>query len=243
MLIACPSKSRAGRITSDRVVPTSVLFVPANEVRDYEATSSCKVVAVPSTVRGITPTRNWILEYAAATGIERVVFVDDDARFVGWFDVHARHMRRRRLGADAILSEFERFFDLTEEMGYRLWGVKTESAARSYYPYKPFLTRTYVTASCCGMFSAGPRALRFDERFVVKEDYELCLRAMKEDGGILGIRYITWENDHWTMDGGCKDYRTSRIEADCIRLLQKLYPGVVQHKPSASGQYTIKLNL
>jgi hypothetical protein len=32
-----------------------------------------------------------------------------------------------------------------------MWGVKTESAPRSVHPYKPILTKTYLTASCMGL--------------------------------------------------------------------------------------------
>ena len=56
---------------------------------------------------------------------------------------------------------------------------------------------------------------------VVKEDYESCLRHIRDKGGILGIRYLHWENDHWGKDGGCKDYRTIDIERKAIKNLIK----------------------
>jgi len=83
----------------------------------------------------------------------------------------------------------------------------------------------------------------FDERFVVKEDYEICLRHIKEKGGILGVRYLHWENDYWDTDGGCKDYRTVGIEKNAIKLLNKLYPGMIRSAKRKANTFTIQLNL
>ena len=83
----------------------------------------------------------------------------------------------------------------------------------------------------------------FDEDFKVKEDYEICLRHIVKYGGILGIRYIHWENDHWQSDGGCKDYRTVEIEKDAIKRLVRMYPGMVRSAKRNANIFTIQLNL
>jgi len=137
--------------------------------------------------------------------------------------------------------EFLKAFDLTEQLGYKMWGVKTEAAPRSVYPFKPILTRTYLTASCMGMINDGE--FYFDENFKVKEDYEICLRHLKIYGGILGIRYIHWENEHWVTDGGCKDYRTYEMEKKAIKDLHKLYPNMIRSAKRKANQFTIQLNL
>jgi len=83
----------------------------------------------------------------------------------------------------------------------------------------------------------------FDPNFKVKEDYEICLRHIKKYGGILGIRYIHWENEHWTTDGGCKDYRTVEMERDAIKKLNQMYPGMIRSAQRKANKFTIKLNL
>jgi hypothetical protein len=139
------------------------------------------------------------------------------------------------------LNEFEKYFDICEQMGYKIWGVKTEAAPRSVYPYKPILFKTYITASCMGIINDGE--YMFDERFVVKEDYEICLRHIMDKGGLLGIRYLHWENSHWEEDGGCKDYRTIEIERNAINLLNELYPGMIRSAKRKANKFTIQLNL
>ena len=83
----------------------------------------------------------------------------------------------------------------------------------------------------------------FNEDYAVKEDYEICLRHIRDKGGILGIRYLHWENEHWTTEGGCKDYRTIEIERDCIKRLIKEYPGMVLSAKRKNNEFCIKLNL
>ena len=68
----------------------------------------------------------------------------------------------------------------------------------------------------------------FDEKYKVKEDYEICLRHIVKYGGILGIRYLHWENEHWETDGGCKDYRTVSMEKEAIKMLNKQYPNMIR---------------
>ena len=83
----------------------------------------------------------------------------------------------------------------------------------------------------------------FDPEFKVKEDYEICLRHIRDKGGILAVRYLHWENEHWTTNGGCKDYRTIDMERDAIKRLIKLYPSMISSAKRKANEFTIKLNL
>jgi len=237
MIIAIPSKSRAGKVKSLKVLPDATLFVPDYEAEDYGKFGYKNIIGVPKEVKGITMTRNWIL---CNVQDERVVFIDDDVKQQGWTKVHSHHMDRRRLNQDEWMAEFEKLFDVTYGMEYRLWGIATTGQGKAVFPYKPFLWRTYVTASCCGIINDG--RTYFDESFPVKEDYELCLRLIKEDGGIVGARYIYWQNSHWTGEGGCKDYRTQEMEEDCIKRLQTMYPGRTNKITRRGSEYSISIN-
>ena len=69
------------------------------------------------------------------------------------------------------------------------------------------------------------------------------LRHLRDKGGLVAGRYLHWENSHWNEDGGCKDYRTVKIEKEAIKLLVKLYPGRVSSAKRKANEFTIKLNL
>lgn len=238
MLVAIPSKGRPQGVKSLKLVGSATVFVPETEVEAYRTSGARNVVAVPAEVRGITPTRNWILDYAQRQGEDRVVMVDDDLMRAGWIQMHAANAEYHTLAEAELLCEWRKLFDLTEQLGYRLWGVATDGAPRSCYPYKPFLFQTYVTASCMGIVNRG---VRFDPAFPVKEDYELCLRCIVEDGGVVGCRYMFWQNSHWRDAGGCADYRTQQMEEDCIKRLIKKYPGRVRWAPNKDSRFCIQL--
>lgn len=238
MLVAIPSKNRAGRTTTNKILPNiGTFFVPNSEIHQYSYIKN--VIGIPNEIQGITNTRNWILKN---TDEKWVVFLDDDAKNVGYTELGRTQAKKIDIRDEGFwCEEFLKAFDLTEQLGYKLWGVKTEAAPRSVYPYKPILTRTYLTASCMGMVNDGE--FYFDENFKVKEDYEICLRHLKIYGGILGIRYIHWENEHWTTEGGCKDYRTLEMEKKAIKDLHKLYPNMIRSAKRKANQFTIQLNL
>jgi len=237
MHIAIPSKGRAGSTKSNKLLTTATLYVPAAEANAYRATSTNEVVGVPDSIHGITATRNWILDNVTD---RRVVFVDDDVKAAGWCELFPFSVKHRRLKESQWLAEWGKLFDLLDGLHLRIWGVATQSAARSVYPWAPFRFHSYVTASCMGIDNAS--GVRFDESFPVKEDYELCLRCIKEDGAILSAQYIYWENEHWGTGGGCKSYRTQEMEETAIRRLIKMYPGLIRRVTRGGSEYSIQLD-
>jgi glycosyltransferase involved in cell wall biosynthesis len=238
MLCAIPSKGRAGKVKSTKVLPDATLFVPESERSDYSRFHPV-VIGVPDEVRGITCTRNWILNN---TRDPWVVFLDDDLKDQGFVELRSRSSTRRKLTGAQWLEEFAKLFEMTEELGYRVWGVATQAATRSVYPWSPFLFQSYVTASCMGLLNPpGGGGIRFDESFPVKEDYEICLRAIQEDGGVVAARYLFWENSHWTDPGGCKSYRTQQMEEKAIRDLIRLYPNQIRRVTRNESKYCIQL--
>lgn len=238
MLIAVPSKGRAGLTTTNKILPNCIFYIPESEVHQYNGIVK-NIVGVPKEVRGITSTRNWILKN---TDEKWVVFLDDDVKDCGYLKLLERKTIHIKIKDEKFWNdEFVKLFDLTEQLSYKIWGVKTESATRAMYPYKPFLFKSYVTASCMGIINDGE--YYFDERYKVKEDYEICLRHIRDKGGILAARYLHWENDHWEQDGGCKDYRTVEMEKNCIKMLIKDFPGMVKNVSRKANKFTIQLTL
>ena len=237
MLVAVPSKGRAFQTSTQKILPDAVFFVPESEAHQYSNIKN--VVAVPSGIQGITKTRNWILKN---TDEQRVVFLDDDVKRAGYIrlnETSSEHIKMHE--QDFWLQEFEKCFDITEQLHYKIFGLKTESQLKSTFPFFPILLRCYVTASCMGIINDGEYL--FDEAFPVKEDYELCLRHIREKKGILGIRYLYWENEHWDKPGGCNNYRTMQMERDAIKKLIQRYPENIKKVKRKANEFCIELNL
>jgi hypothetical protein len=237
MLIAIPSKGRANKVKTLKHLPSGVLFVPENEINAYKGfNSGSNVIGVPIEIVGITKTRNWILENANS---DSVVMVDDDVKACGFVEIGEESAKHKKIKPETWVRECEKLFEVTRSIGFRIWGIATQSARRSVYPYRPFLFRSYVTASFMGICNESK--IRFDESFPVKEDYEINLRCVNEDGGVVAARHIYWENSHWFDEGGCKEYRTSTMELNCIKALQKKYPGQVRRIERGGVDVSIEL--
>ena len=236
MLVAIPSKGRPGRVKSQSVISCARVYVPEDEYDAYVSLGTRNVAPVPRSVRGITATRNWILDHADDP---RVVMIDDDVKEQGWAQARAHRWVKQKLNEQQWLEEWDKLFDIAQQLGYRIWGVATTGERRAIYPYRPFLWHTYVTASCMGIFADA--GLRFDESFPVKEDYELCLRCIREDGGVVGARYLYWESYHWNTEGGCRDYRTQEMEERAIRRLMRMYPGMIRRVTRGGSDYSIQI--
>jgi hypothetical protein len=234
--IAVPSKGRAGKVRTQTILPSCHVYVPALEADAYATAGARNVVAVPDTVRGITATRNWILDNAGST---RVVMIDDDMRKQGYTKLLARQSMYVSLDEPRWLAEFAKLFAITEQLKLRIFGVATDGATRAVYPFYPFRFRSYVTASCMGIVNDG--RTRFDETYPVKEDYELCARCIVEDGAVVCAQYLNWTNSHWRDKGGCHDYRTQSMERDCIRRLCKTYPGLVRAVERLGSQWNVEI--
>lgn len=198
MLVAIPSKGRPFKSPSKELLKSAVLFVPEYEAEEYRKIYK-EVVAVPNDVKGITPTRNWILKN---TDDRRVVFVDDDLKIQGRFILKpdGYGIKHKKMTEAEWLREFERLFDVTESLGWKIFGVNTENSKISYKVSKPLVFKGYVLASCMGIVSDG--TMYFDETYKVKEDYEISLRHIEQFGGILRARWLHWENSHWSDEGG-----------------------------------------
>lgn len=237
MLIAIPSKGRVGKVKTLDVLPHGVLYVPESETKAYLSYyPQTAIIAVPEEVWGITPTRNFILE---TTKERYVTFIDDDVMSVGYWLVGVEGKKKVKMTEPQLLKEWLTLFHVTDDMGYHIWGAETTGDYIACHPHKPFVWHAYATASCMGLVNDG---IRFDENYPVKEDYELCLRCIEQDGGIVGARFLFWKNEHWTAAGGCRDYRTQEMEDRVIRQLMERYPGYIKKITKGGSQYSIRID-
>jgi len=236
MLVVIPSKNRAGKITSHKVIKSAKIYVSSSEFHIYNNIYD-NVISIPKEIEGITSTRNWILKN---TNEKYVIFIDDDVKSQGYIKLYNEKTKKISMLENEWINEWQKLFDITEQMNYKIFGVSTDGQPCSVYPYKPFLFRSYVTASCMGIINDG--TYYFDEKYIVKEDYELCLRHIKERDGILCARYLFWQNSHWNDNGGCKDYRTQNIELNAIKMLLKDYKGYIRRIERKGSNYCVRLD-
>lgn len=229
LLIAIPSKGRAGKVTSHHVLSGIddkyvALFVPQSEAEQYSQHHP-QVIGVPDEVKGITPTRNFILDYCEEHGIGWNLQVDDDALYWSYFEGGVG-TPGIPLPDDRKLGLLVNYFTMCEEMGTNLFGFNVSGDKKFYREYSPFSLLSVVVGNLMGIVVDDQR---FDERLKVKEDYDFSLQSLYRHRRIIRSNKYVWRVEHHDTEGGCKSYRTLQVEKDAIEVLRKKWgKGIVR---------------
>lgn len=219
MLIAIPSMGRAGKVTSVRVLGNAgdlaVIFCPESERAAY-LEHHAQVVGVPDRIKGITPTRNFILDYAQERGERWVVQTDDDAKHFTYFENDTK-APGIAVEDDRKLQIIENMFEMTCDLGTNLFGFQVSYDPKFYREYSPFSFTSVIVGNFMGIVEDGQR---FDERLKLKEDYDFSLQSLYKHRRILRFNKYAWAVEHHDTAGGCKAYRGFDTESQAIKTLQ-----------------------
>lgn len=213
MRIIIPSKGRAGKMTTQDVFKVDAVYCPMNEIEEYnKAYPKLSLVGVPDNIKGITPTRNFILDNETDS---HLIMVDDDVEYFFVFE-NLETLKIDDWGRIKLL--FENMFVMAEEIGTNLWGLQLATDPKFYRHYSPFSLSSIVVANLFGMIKG---VQRFDERLVVKEDYDYSIMSMYRHRKILKFQKYGVKVQHLTNQGGCVSYRTREVEEQAYQTLLK----------------------
>lgn len=233
--ICIPSKGRGGRVLTTKVFPDAFLYVPESEIHEYKMYKN--VVGVPDSVKGITATRNYILKNNECN----IFFIDDDMEYGGWIEKFKESYKVRRFKkAKEFTDEIDKLWELTYQLGYKIFGLFTVGNNLTQYSYQPLLLHGVCLGSCMGIINDG--SYYYDDRYLVKEDYELSMRHIKERGGILRANYIFMQHEHQKMQGGCKDSNRISKEKEALKMLLSEYPGWIKQAKHRGSDFALQLN-
>ena len=206
-----PSKGRAGKVTTHKLFLNSVIDCPESEVKEYEKHHKI-VIGVPDQVRGITATRNWILDNVED---EWHIQVDDDALSFHRFE---KGKMSTFIDPNLIHEIMQNQFEICDSWGLKVWGFALAADYKFYREYTPFSTQGVIGANIIGIIR---NPLRFDERLRVKEDYDYAMQHIAKYGGALRMMKYGIDVVHLTNEGGCVAYRTKDVEMDAYNTLIK----------------------
>lgn len=214
-----PSMGRAGIVTSHKLFTNHTIVCPESEVQEYRKHHD-NVLGVPDNIKGITKTRNWILNNIDD---EWHIQVDDDALSFHMFEqgkminfIDPERIQR------ILLSQF----NMCDEWGLKVWGLSLAADYKFYREYTPFSTQGVIGANIIGIIK---NPIRFDERLRVKEDYDYAMQHIAKYGGALRLMKYGIDVIHLTNEGGCVSYRTKDVEMDAYKvLLMKWGPKIVK---------------
>jgi len=207
--IYIPSKGRAGKVTTHKLVNNPIICVPKNEVDEYRKYHE-EVMSVPNSIYGITATRNYILDNAEC---KNVIMIDDDAVTVQYHE----NGKKQNLKPNEIDSLFENGFDMCDDVGTNLFGYSVNSDRLLYRYFKPIYFCNVIVGNMMGIVNDGQR---FDENLKLKEDYDFFLQTILKYKYAIKFTKYFFSVKHLTNSGGCVDYRTKELERESIKYLQ-----------------------
>jgi hypothetical protein len=191
------------------------IFVNDEEERAIYQKHNHGVNVIATGTKGITPARNFILNFFPEG--ERIMMMDDD---IDRFDVMKIIELKKVIFQIVNVKEFiEQGFELCERIGAKLWGVQM-------CPFVTFMTRKinddkFIIGTAMGIINND---LRFDETIKLKEDYDFTLQNMVKYGKTLRFNFVSVMASHYGNKGGCVDYRTEQLESDAVDHLLAKYP-------------------
>lgn len=191
----------------------------------------------PDSVKGLTPKLNYILDAFDAGQLEgnpdAIVFVDDDILSLQRCFTEPGEpatIRDPEL-IEAIITNTAR---LARDVGAYYFGWEASNGALRYYTgLKPFTLTGYING--CAMGFLRGHGLRFDERIVAKNDFDIAaMNAHKHRLCVKDCRYTFCQKETFTGKGGQAAFRTSQTEKRDVELLRKKW-GDLFHFGGHSG--------
>lgn len=179
-----------------------------------------RVITHPDAVKGLTPKLNWIFDNVSDD--EAIVFVDDDIT-----SIERCFTERGEIGTirdpQMIGQIIRNTFLLARDMEAFYFGWEASNGAVRYYTgFKPISLTGYINGCAMG-FRTG-HGLRFDERIVAKNDFDIAaLNAWKHRYCVKDCRYTFCQKETFIGLGGQAAFRTSQTEKNDVALLRKKY--------------------
>jgi hypothetical protein len=228
LTIVIPSKGRAGKVSTLKLIPEATLVVPYNELNDYvQAYPDFVVVCTPKSVKNIVASRQWILEQ-----FPNVFMIDDDVTAIHkMYESDSKYMEIE--DPEEIIGIIYRLADMAKDLGAKMFGFGNCRTPVQYRSHEPFKFTGYQNASYCGFLEGHD--LMYDLSYSEGEDHYIsCLNIYRHRFMLIDTRYAVFTKDNFKGEGGCSTDRTlTEFQENTIRLRKTF--GEVVHMKSASG--------
>lgn len=220
MLIAIPS---AGRADKQRTLATlleagvsATLFIPKAERADYSGLNFIDVSG-----RGIGPTRQYIIDFAALHGFKKVLMLDDDLEFfVRRSDNKSKLIKATPAEVRKMIKEVEKQLDTHAHIG-----IATREGGNRNTNDRLYNTRL-LRALGYRIDALHQHNIRFD-RVPVMEDFDVALQLLELGYPSAQINNYLQDQPGSNVAGGCSAYRTPKVQAEGAKKLRSLHPDFV----------------
>jgi hypothetical protein len=183
-------------------------------------------IALPSKIKSLSPTRQWILENSPTTNF---VLFDDDLSFATRRkDDITRFLPASRAGINRMLMLFERTLGVYAHVGLmaREGGNRVPVDARGKPVPLLKATRMMRVLGYRADFVRSTGA-RFD-RLPTKQDFDMTLQLLRAGYENAVITEFVHNQAGSNTEGGCSAYRDEAMMTKSAHGLAKLHPGFVK---------------
>lgn len=215
--INSPSYKRALNCDTFKILPGAFYWVHEFEIGKYRKNNKeMKIKKLPDDLKGnIARVRNHILK-SQLSKADVIVLIDDDTKAIGYFENKKKVILPDE---DSIRRMIEKYTYLAKQFGVRLWGINVSPDKQNYREYTPFSLTSYISASFSCFLKRND--LFYDERFPLKEDYDMTIQQCNKFRKVLRLNKYFYDKKGAEQAGGCAVYRNVYRELEQIKALQR----------------------
>lgn len=244
--VNAPSYKRADKVLVLDYLPYCRVWVDEEEAEEYRNNyPNADIVVCPKGIQGnVARVRNYILDTEFARGIDVVLMVDDDMRYLERFvasKVNRYGYIKEKIEADELLVLIEKYSIMARDMGAYLWGVMCNIDPMCYRHFTPFSTIAFVGGPFSCFLKDG--GIRYDERLPLKEDYDMLLQMLNKYRVVLRVNSIHYYCKQSENKGGCAVIRNREKEEQQFRAFEKKWGSKIVKRDKANKGHSKKEKL
>lgn len=214
--IICPSKGRAKNVLTAKHVSGITLLVPEKEVSEYRKhNKGVEVIGVPPKVKGITATRQWVLN-----SHKEVFMMDDDVfEVMQYYDDNEPEQIK---DSDFAYEVIQRLYFVAKKMDAKFFGFSSDRQPKFYISQRPLRMTGYINGAHFGVTEG--HGLKYDLGISDADDYYIsALNAYKNRYCLIDTRYSFTTKDNFKSKGGASTYRTAESMKNDTLLLRETF--------------------
>jgi len=232
--VVCPSKGRATNVLTKKLIEDLILVVPAKEVEAYKDNNpECTVIGEPDYVKGITSSRQFVLD-----AFQNVFMIDDDVVSIrkNWVEKGEEYLVQ---DPDEVRDIIQRAGDIAQDINAKMFGFANLRDPLHYVSHKPVGFTGYLNASYTGYLDG--HNLAYDVSYPEGEDhYMSCLNVYKNRYMFIDHRYSFVTQGNFSAEGGCNLDRTKEDMLLTTLKLRKTFGNVIKIKKPTAGKSKLR---
>lgn len=239
MKILMPTKGRAGKCLTMKLVPSAIIVCSKKESEAYaKAYPKNDILVEPDNVNDIVKCRAWLLEKFRKT--DDIFMIDDDLQRVMRNFSTTGHLADASVkDPDEILEILKNTQFVAEQLGCYLWGYANIVNPVQFTGHDLISLSGYLNNSYMG-FRKGHN-LKYNINMKEGEDHFIC--CLNKHLNRIHVRDKRWAfktSENFKADGGCQGYRNTREMLKTTRYLQKLFGSdIVQQKQQTNVKKSV----